>query len=152
MIKMKLIIKNKEQNPLLMRMDIEADLEFEGATPSNNDVATEISAQLKTDLSLVVVKRIKTTFSEQKAQVEAVAYKTKEAKDKFEVMTKHLRKTAEEEAKKKAEAAEAKAEAKKAAAEAKAAEAEAKKEEAPVEEAKEEAPVKEEEPAKEAAS
>ena len=135
---MKLEIKTKKENPLLSRIEISGTLEFDKATPSNDQVAQSIASQLKVDASLIKMKHIYTGFGERQAKFSAFVYKTKEDLDKIEPKPK---KQVEKE-KKAAEAA------KKAAEEAKAPKEEAKPAEAPAEkpaeakpeEKKEEAP------------
>lgn len=137
---MKVTITEKQDNALLQRLEISGNVEFEGATPSNNDVAAEIASQVKSDGSLVVVKHIYTQFSTQTAKFDAVVYATAEARAKAEMSTKHLRKKAEEAAKAAAEAKKAEAEAAPKEEEAPAAE------ESPAEEAKEAEPDESTEP------
>lgn len=126
---MQLTIEKTTDNVLLGRKEIEAKLDYEGSTPSNNDLAVAIAGKLSTDSKLVIMKSIYTRFSQQNADVKAVVYKDLESLQKTEKTTKHLRKKMEETKKKEAEAKAAAEEAKKA-------------EEAKVEESKEE--VKEE--------
>lgn len=134
---MEITIKKKEDNKLLHRKEVEGEITFTAATPSNQELAEALAKELNVNVNLVVMKNIYTEFSVRKATFQAVAYESAEMKDKFEMSTKHLRKKAEEDTKKKAEEAAAKAEEeKKKAEEAKAAE------EAPAEE-----PAKEEEKA-----
>jgi len=117
-------IISQENEPLLSRIHVKAELIFEHATPSNAEVKKQIASSMKKDESLVVIKKIATHYGEKMADVDAVVYENKEAKESIEPKTKHMRD-----------------------AEKKAAEEAAKpKEEAPAEEAKEE---KKEEPAKE---
>lgn len=129
---MQVTIKKKEENALLKRTEVSGELEFDGATPSNKDLAEALAKELKKDVSLVIIKNIYTEFSQQKATFNAVVYADAEAKAKFEMSTKHLRKQAEE-GKKKAEEAKAAAP-----------EEKKKEEEKPVEEEKEEGPAPEE--------
>lgn len=89
---MKLMVTEKKDSALLDRTQLQGVIDFEGATPSNNDVAMAIAKELKTDVSLVVVKSVKTRFSQQKADFLALGYKTAEARQKMEKMTKHLKK------------------------------------------------------------
>jgi len=144
---MQVTIQKKENNPLLKRTEVEGEIKFEGSTPSNNDLTGVLAKELKVDQQLIIIKNIYTEFSQQKATFKAVAYEDAEAKLKYEMSTKHLRKQVEESAKKAEEAkAAAEEEKKKAEEEAKAAKevpAEEKKEETapeekPVEEPKEE--------------
>lgn len=123
---MKLEIKNKKNNPLLSRIEVSGVLTFEGATPSNAQVAQDIAAQLKVEPSVVKMKKITTGVGSNQADFTAFVYSSKEELDRIEPKPK---KQLEKEQK----AAEAK---KKAEEEAKSAE---KKEEAPKEEKKEEA-------------
>ena len=141
---MQVTIKEKNDNPLLGRVEIKGQIIFEGATPSNAQLVEILVKDMKTEASLVVVKNIYTKFSQQEAEFSALVYKNAETKNKAEMDTKFLRKKAEE-AKKKAEE-EAKAAAEAAPAEEKP--TEEKPAEAPAEETKEEVPV-EEKPAEE---
>ena len=136
---MKIEITQKNENALLERTDLKGTVDFEGVTPSNNDVAAAIAKSLGVEQGLVVVKGIYTQFSKQEGTFNAVAYKSNEALNKTEKMTKHLRKKAETDAKKAEEAKAAEVEAKKKADEEAAAAKEAEKpaEESPVEEKKE---------------
>jgi len=142
---MEVIIKEKNENSLLKRVEVSGEMKFEGATPSNDVLAAALAKSLSVDISLVVVKNIYTTFSQQVANFSAVVYKDAKALAKFEVETKHMKKKAAEDDKKKAEEAAAKAEEEKKAAEEKAAAKEAEKAESekPAKE-KSEAPVEEE--------
>ncbi len=100
---MQLNITEKKDNLLLERVEVLGTITFEGVTPSNSEVTEAIAKALKSDASLVVLKGIHTKFSEQVADVIALVYKTAEAKAKFETVTKHVKKKAEEVAKAAAE-------------------------------------------------
>ncbi len=120
---MELKITNKKDNSLLHRVEVEAELTAVGATPSNKEVAKELSSQLKVDEKLIVIKHIYSRFGTQMSDVLAYAYNHEEKMKEIEI----LKEPKEE---KKAEApAEAKPEAKP---------AEKKKEEAPAEKPAEE--------------
>lgn len=93
---MHITIHEKTENVLLERVAVQGEITFEKATPSNNDVAEAVGKELKTNPEHVVVKHIYTEFGHQKAQFEAVVYKTVEARKGTEKMTKHLRKKMEE--------------------------------------------------------
>jgi small subunit ribosomal protein S24e len=110
---MKLEITTKKENPLIGRTEINATLVYQGTTPSNQDVLQDLAKQLSLKPELIVVKQIKGVFSEQKAIVRAFAYSSTTALSKYEMSTKHLRKLAEEKAKKEAEKKKSDAEAKK---------------------------------------
>jgi small subunit ribosomal protein S24e len=93
---MEFTITKKVENTLLSRVEVEGELAFEGATPSNADVAAALCKNLSCETNLVVIKQISGVFSHQKASFRAVVYQNMEAKMKFEMNTKHLKKKAEE--------------------------------------------------------
>ena len=81
---MKLEIKEKKENPLLSRIEVSGIVTFEGATPSNEQMAKSIASQLKVDTSVVKMKNIYTGFGEQKAKFLAFVYKSKEELDRID--------------------------------------------------------------------
>ncbi len=93
---MKLEIKDKKENKLLGRLEVEGKLVFEGATPSNEAVKDKLAAELNADKDLIVIKHIHSKFSHQEAELLAFVYDNEEKMDKTEMMTKHLRKGEEE--------------------------------------------------------
>lgn len=93
---MQLTIQEKKENVLLDRTHVCGQISFEGATPSNSELAQAIAKELSADAANVVVKHIYTSFGRQNANFDAVAYKTTEARSKTERMTSHLRKKLEE--------------------------------------------------------
>ena len=137
---MKITIQEKKENPLLNRTEVKGSIEFDDITPSNVKLAESLAKETKKDINLIVVKSIYTNFGQKLADFEAIIYDNMEAKDKIEMLTKHIKKKMEEDNKKVEEAKAAEVEAKKKAAEeAKAAkEAEAAAKETPVEEKTEE--------------
>jgi ribosomal protein S24E len=124
---MKITIQEKKENPLLNRTELKGGIEFNDITPSNVKLAESLAKETKKDINLVVVKSIYTHFGQKLADFEAIVYDNKEAKDKIEMLTKHIKKKMEEDRK---SAEEAKTAAKEAAEKP----AEEKKEETPVEE------------------
>lgn len=100
---MKLIISEKKENPLLDRTELKGRIDFEGSTPSNQEVAEAIAGELKKEVGLVVVEKIYTLFGRQEADFQAVVYDQAEARERVEKTTKHLRKKTEEAGKKAAE-------------------------------------------------
>jgi small subunit ribosomal protein S24e len=143
---MKITIQEKKENPLLNRTELKGSIEFNDVTPSNVKLAESLAKETKKDINLVVVKSIYTNFGQKLADFEAIVYDNKEAKDKIEMLTKHIKKKMEEDRKAAEEAKATEVEAKKKAEEeakaAKEAAAEEKKEEpakeTPVEEKTEE--------------
>ena len=129
-------ISNQTENRLLSRKEVDGEIDFKGATPSNDELAKSIASNLKSTPDLVVVKKIYTEFGKTHATFDAIVYDNKEAKDTAEKMTKHMK----EKQKKAAEDAKKRLEEKKAAQEKKEEKpAEAKPEEKPAEEKKPEA-------------
>ncbi|MFH1770373.1 MAG: hypothetical protein ABH828_02335 [archaeon] len=123
-------IKKQEENKLLERTEIEAEIAFSGTTPSRGELKKMLAKQFNSDEKLVIVRKIETQYGKGIANIEANIYK----KDKEVASTepKHIQKR---HAGKKKEGGDTPAE-----------EAEA---EAPKEETKKEAPaeeVKKEEP------
>lgn len=97
---MKLTITEKRENLLLERTEVKGRINFEGSTPSNREVAEAIGRELKKEVGLVVIKKIRTLFSRREADFQATVYNNLEARQKIEKKTKHLRKKEEEERKK----------------------------------------------------
>ncbi len=138
---MQLKILNKQENPLLSRTEVSAELTFEGAVPSANEVKKEINKQLGADFNLIDVS-MESEFGSKAATAQINVYKDDKA---MKAAIKKGKKALEKE-KKAAEEAAKKAEEEKAAAEAPKEEApaeEKKEEEKPAEEKKEEAPKEE---------
>lgn len=103
---MKLTITDRKANIMLERIEVKGRIDFEGATPSNQEVAEAIGREMKKDIGLIIVKKIGTLFSRREADFRATAYNNVEARQKIEKKTKHLRKKAEEAGKKKEESKE----------------------------------------------
>jgi small subunit ribosomal protein S24e len=71
------IITNNE-NVLLDKKEIVAEIEFQGSTPNKAEVKKSIASTVGGDEKLVVVKIIKTGYGSQKAKVVAHVYNSKE--------------------------------------------------------------------------
>ena len=57
---MQVTIKNKEENKLLKRTEVSGELKFEGATPSNKDLADSLAKELKKDgHNITIIEDIK---------------------------------------------------------------------------------------------
>ena len=97
---MKIEITEKKQNKLLGRLEVSGKLNFSGATPANDVVKETLAVELKVDKELMIIKNIYSKFSHQEAEFLAYVYDDKEQMNSTEVMTNHLRKQAEEAAKK----------------------------------------------------
>lgn len=82
---MDLKIIKKQDNPLLSRVEIEAEASFfNEPTPKKEDVKKKVSAVEKTDEKLVVVKNIYNDFGAGKANVLAYIYKSEDELKKIE--------------------------------------------------------------------
>ncbi len=81
---MEVAIKNKKENPLLLREELTGEITFTGATPSNQQLKEELVKKLGAQQEVIVIRHIYTKFGGGKASFEAVAYKSKEQLDKIE--------------------------------------------------------------------
>lgn len=75
---MEVKIEKKDENKLLERIELEGMIAFQGATPSNKDVRTELAKQMKTEEDNIEIKHIYTKYGRQTAQFTANVYKDKE--------------------------------------------------------------------------
>ena len=97
---MQLTIESQQKNSLLDRTDLSGKIIFEGATPSNNEIVSEVAKKINSNENLIVMKNIYTLFSRQEASFNATVYDSTEARSKNEMVTKHLKKKQEAAAKK----------------------------------------------------
>ncbi len=68
----------KNEKPLLARIEVTADISYENVTPSKEELRTKLAENLKTDKELVVVKKINNRFGARDADATAYVYKTNE--------------------------------------------------------------------------
>jgi len=135
---MDLKIINKQDNPLLSRMEMELEAVFSNeATPKKGDIKKSIATTQKADEKLVVVKDVYGDFGAGKADVLVYIYKSEDELKKVEPQKKEKKDKPAEGAKKEAPKKGAPKEEAKEAPKEKAPEKE-KKEESPKEEAKKE--------------
>ena len=85
---MNLKIISKEEEPLLSRIKVTAELEFENGTPSREEIKTRLVKDLGKDEKLIVVKKIHTKYGLKKAQNSAYAYENEEDMKKIEIQKK----------------------------------------------------------------
>ena len=79
MISMDLKIINKRDNPLLSRIEIEAEANFSNEpTPKKEDIKKKIVSSEKADEKLVVVKNINGSFGAGKAKVSVYIYSSED--------------------------------------------------------------------------
>ena len=112
---MELKILDKKEEPLLSRTRMEAEMLFENATPSGQEVKSNLAKKIGKDEKLIDVKSIYTVFGLKKAKILFYAYENEEIFKRIKVEKKKSEKKpkAEEEAKpeaKKEEKSEAKEE------------------------------------------
>jgi ribosomal protein S24E len=89
---MDLNITKKEEQPLLSRTEIIAEITFGGETPSRYDIVQAISKQLKSNPEFTLVKHIYNEFGSQKANIEAYIYKDEKV---MKVLEKKIREVKE---------------------------------------------------------
>lgn len=88
---MKLTIKDTIEQPLLSRKKIKAEVAFEGAIPSRENIFKELSAKASVKPELLVVYRVGSRYGSQVAKVLAFAYKNKEDLGRIEEAKKFKR-------------------------------------------------------------
>lgn len=72
---MEVEINKETEKPLLERKEVEAMVLFNTATPSRAELKKELSKRLKTEESLVAIKKISTAYGGGKAKVLVHVYK-----------------------------------------------------------------------------
>ena len=82
---MELKIINKNEEPLLARTKVEADVIFEKATPSREEIKNKLATDLGKDKKLIVVKAIYTIRGLKKATNLSYVYENEEALKRIEV-------------------------------------------------------------------
>lgn len=130
--KMKVLDKIEKDNELLSRKEFIVDLEYEGSTPTKQDVKVEICKALNLNEKLSVVRKVEVGFKSHVAKVEIFSYSDEESMKRIENYLMH--KKIEEKIKKEEEARKQAEEEAKAAEEAKKAEEAAAQEEEQAEE------------------
>lgn len=75
---MELEIKEQKPKPLLGREQVIAEIKFQGATPTTEEIKKKIAQKLKKEENLIIVEKIKTKFGEQVAKVKANVYEKEE--------------------------------------------------------------------------
>jgi len=109
---MQIDIKEKKEMPLLSRMNVRAELSYDGATPSRTEIKKLIASNIGADEKLLVIKKVETAYGARKAGVEGHVYKNEEDMKKTEKEYLLKRDVKEKKEKKPAEAKEKKEEAK----------------------------------------
>lgn len=107
---MELKIINKNKEPLLARTKVEAEVIFEKATPSREEIKNKLATDLGKDKKLIVVKAIYTIRGLKKATNLSYVYENEEALKRIEVEKKKSEDKKEDKEEVKAEKPEAKKE------------------------------------------
>jgi ribosomal protein S24E len=81
---MSLTIDSNVENKVIGRHEIKGRIEFSGATPKKAEIAKMIGSKLGKEEKLVVIKKVKNNYGEQKADVEAYVYNNEETIKKVE--------------------------------------------------------------------
>jgi len=127
---MELKILDKKEEPLLSRTRIEAEVVFENATPSGQEIKSNLAKTIGKDEKLIDVKSIYTVYGLKKAKILFYAYENEEILKRIKVEKKEIEKKPKVEKESKPEAKkEEKAEAKEAKKESKEQKPEGKKKE-----------------------
>lgn len=77
---MEMKIENRQEEPLLARVKIVAEVAFDKTTPSYKELIPQIASSVKKEENLVVIRRIKNYFGARRAQVLAYAYNDENSK------------------------------------------------------------------------
>ena len=81
---MDLKIINKKQDPLLSRTKVEAEIVFEKATPSREEIKSKLAKDLGKDEKLIAVKGIYTDYGLKKARNVSYVYENEESLKRIE--------------------------------------------------------------------
>jgi len=85
---MDLRIKSKNEETLLPRTIIKAEVSYDKAVPSNKEIKSKLAAQLSAKEDLIVIRKIVPEFGTKKADLTAFLYKDEKALNKTEL--KHI--------------------------------------------------------------
>jgi len=82
---MELKVLNKKEEPLLSRIRVESEIIFEKATPSEQEVKSNLAKTLGKDEKLLDVKGIYTQYGLKKAKVLCYAYENEDILKRIKV-------------------------------------------------------------------
>jgi ribosomal protein S24E len=98
---MELKIISDNENKVVGRREIKAEINYEQAPPSKQDVLEELAKQLKAEKNLIIIKRLSNVFGLRKMICTANLYADEKTLNKFE--PKYLIKRIKKEEKKEGE-------------------------------------------------
>ena len=93
---MELNITSKKEEPLLSRTELKADVVFEKATPSYQELASLLASKVKADEKLVAIRHVYTSFGNKNAELIAYVYKDEDKKKFIEPKLKEKKDKAKE--------------------------------------------------------
>lgn len=93
---MELNITSKKEEPLLSRTELKADVIFEKATPSYQELASLVASKVKADEKLVAIRHVYTSFGNKNAELIAYVYKDEDKKKFIEPKLKEKKDKAKE--------------------------------------------------------
>lgn len=91
---MNIVIKNKKENKALKRIEIEASVSFNKATPSRKEIQKAIAKEVKGNEKLTVIKNIYTKFGVSEATISAFIYEKEDVMNSLErknLLEKHIK-------------------------------------------------------------
>ncbi len=89
---MELTITHRNENKLLERVEVEAEVTYDAATPSYQQVSEQLAATLKVPAEKLAIAHVYPAFSYRKAKVIARVYDSAEALEKIEKIKKKPKK------------------------------------------------------------
>jgi small subunit ribosomal protein S24e len=96
-------IKNKKENKLLNRTEVEFEVSYESSTPSRQQVIQKLAALLKVKSNLVILSELRSDFGNKKAKAKANIYVDEETMQDIEreylIKRSHKEESKKEEAK-----------------------------------------------------
>ncbi|MEK6874911.1 MAG: hypothetical protein AABX52_04140 [Nanoarchaeota archaeon] len=85
---MKIDIKQKQEFPLLGRLEISGTLSFDAATPNLKEVQQTIADKLSTKPELIVINHVYSDFGSRNALINAYIYQDTSSRDTFSIIPK----------------------------------------------------------------
>ncbi len=79
---MEITIEKTAENPYLQRKEVQGEVTFEGATPSQKQIAEALAAKLNAKADAIFIVHVYTGFGSNKARFEAHVYPSKEQLEK----------------------------------------------------------------------
>ncbi len=84
--------ENKKENMLLHRTELQLEVSYEGATPSNAELKKMLAQKYKVDENAISIQHIYNEFGTRKSELHAFVYTDAVSKDKVEKINKKPKK------------------------------------------------------------